>query len=330
MTATVVDAGEARAATGPDAVGGAALTPQSLIRLDYFPPDPDLAPYITTFYLFRCDEAVIRDIQPASPGHLHVYLAGEGTLHFPGGRDERAHPVSLMGPMTAAAPFTVTGTFHTVGAVLAPLGWAALTGLHASENADRLLDAVTIFGPEAAAMGERVRALYAADPDGSGAAMAAEIAAFIRARLGPLPDKHVALVRATVDWMGTSLDPKVEDLYARLDYSPRQVQRLVACYFGSNPTHLARKYRATRVAALLAQPGIDDHAVAALTDHFYDQPHMIREIREFIGRTPARLGKGDAPILEAVVNVRNFVQIKPHIAPLPEDLAPVEKDADDA
>lgn len=307
---------EAGSGAGP-AGAPAQLTPSALVRLDYVAPPPDLAAYITTFYLFRCDEPVIRDIQPAATGQLHVYLAGEGRMFFPHGRTDAAHFVTLMAPLCAAAPFEVAGPFHTFGAVLAPLGWAALTGLDAAKSADRLLDAAEVFGAAAIAMGDAVAALYAARPDTDGPDLMPPVADFIRARLRPIPEDHRALLRSVTEWLGTALDPPIAELYARTAYSPRQVQRLVARYFGSSPAHLVRKYRATRVAALLGQPDVDDATVAFLTDQFYDQPHMIREIREFVGRTPKRLGDGGSPINDAVVNVRNFYQITPHVAPMP-------------
>lgn len=306
----------------PDSV----LTPPSLIRLDYFAPPADLASHVITYFRIRSAEPVTRDVQPASAGQFYVYLSGEGRMNFADGRVEPGYAVTVMGPLNRAASYEVEGPLDVFGAALGPLGWAALTGRDAATHADRLFDAAAMLGPDAAVAGETIRALaHAGDGDGvaAGEAMAAALSTFLRARFRPLQAQHVALVGAVIEWLGSGLNPPVEDLYARTDYSPRQAQRLVARFFGVSPIHLARKYRATRVAALLGEPDIDDATVAALTDKFYDQPHMIREIREFIGRTPKRLGAGDAPILEAVVNVRNFVQISPEPADLakapPED-----------
>lgn len=290
------------------------------IQLDYVAVPDDLKPYFTTFFLFRCDVARLEDIQPAAMGQLQFYFAGVGgPMHF-AGRTDRTTPVTLMAPPSAAAPFEITGPMRSFGAVLGPLGWAAFTGLAADEYADRLVDAETVFGPEIEALRIQLAELFAADPEMDGTALAAPLAEFLRPRLRPLPAGHVALVHCVVDWLGSALTPDVNDLYARSGYSPRQAQRLVARYFGSSPKHLIRKYRATRIVALLGQPNISDEQVAALVDEYYDQPHMIREIREFIGRTPARFGDGETPIMQAMVNVRNFYQIKPHVAPIPEGL----------
>jgi AraC-like DNA-binding protein len=302
------------------------LIASEAMSLEYVPAPPDLQPYVTTFYLFRCDESVIRDIQPAAVGQLQIYLRGRGRMHYPHGRTDLSFPETLQGPTTVAAPFEVDGPFHAFGGALSALGWAALTGLRADRAADRLLDASAILGPDAAVLGRELRETYQAEPGTDGSRLAERAVAFIRPRLRPVPWKHMELIQRVPQWLGTGFNPPVEALHAMGGYSQRQVQRLVTRYFGSSPTLLARAYRATRVVALLSQPGVTDEQVAALTNEFYDQPHMIREIRQFAGRTPARLLAENDSILRQLLDVRNFREIKPNVAPLP----PLETGTGDA
>ena len=42
----------------------------------------------------------------------------------------------------------------------------------------------------------------------------------------------------------------------------------------------------------------------AVQDHFYDQSHMIREMRMFAGRTPARIADPDTPYLSSFLSLR--------------------------
>jgi AraC-like DNA-binding protein len=296
------------------------------MSLAYIAPPEDLQPFVTTFYLFRCDERLIRDVQPAAVGQLQIYLRGHGQMHYPHGRSDPSFPETLQGPTTRAAPFEVEGPFHALGAVLSALGWASITGLRADRSADRLQEAGGILGPEINLLGREFRERYEADPLTDGHALADRLGGFLRARLRPTPHAHVEFLRRIPQWLGTSLNPSVHALYAMGSYSPRQVQRLVARYFGSSPSHLVRAYRATRVVAVLGEPDITDEQVAALTNEFYDQPHMIREIREFAGRTPARLLAEDDSIVRTLLDVRNFREIKPNIAPLPT----LETGTDDA
>lgn len=294
-----------------------AASDTGLMQLDYIAPPADLQPFVTTYFLFHRDQVRIADIQPAAVGQFQIYLRGSGTMQYPHGRTDPSHPETLQGPTTVAAPFEVDGPFHAFGAALSGLGWAALTGLPANKATDSLIDATTVFGPAARELGEAIRAAYEADPEMDGQALADTVSAFIRPRLRPIPPGHVALLQQVAEWIGSGLNPPVQALYDASDYSPRQVQRLVARYLGSVPAYLARIYRTTRVVALLSQPEVSEERVAELTDAYYDQSHMIREIRMFTGRTPARLLAEDDSILRTLLDVRNFREIKPQVAPLP-------------
>ncbi len=92
-------------------------------------------------------------------------------------------------------------------------------------------------------------------------------------------------------------------------YSARQVQRLVERYFGLTPRALARKYRALRAAALLSAPQLSVEDEAEIGAAFFDQPHMIREIAHFVGRTPARLTDQTTPYLAEMIDARNLREL---------------------
>lgn len=300
-------------------------TPQALFQLDYIAPDPALAPFVTTFYHFRCDEREIRDVQPAAVGHVLVFLQGEGDMIFEGGRRDRSALVSLLTPCSRAAPIEVDGPFHCVGAALSPLGWAALTELHAGQWADRLLSAEQVLGDEVAKLGSDLKHSYLSGQR-TGKELCDQLSAFLASRLRPVNPRHVELMKRVAGWLGGSLTPDIGALGQNSGYSARQLQRLCERYFGLPPLRLARKYRALRTVALLGQPDLTDAEVAALVDHFYDQSHMIREIRTFAGRTPGRLLGNDNSILNALLDIRNFREITPQVAPLP----PLARRGDDA
>ena len=293
-----------------------ALTPTVLFTLEYIPPPPELEGFVTTFYLFRCDERDIRDVQPAAVGHLIVFLRGKGEMQFASGRTDPSHPISLLTPCSAAAPIVVEGPFHCVGAALSPLGWAALSGLHAGESADRMIAASDVFGPEADDLGAQLTAAY---EDGVAAeSLVGILGEFLAARLMPVNPRHAALMQAFAEWLGAGFDPALDDLLARSNYSPRQTQRLVERYFGLPPRELKRKYRALRVAGALGQPNVPDAEVAMLANLFYDQSHMIREIRHFVGRTPGRLADESETILSALIDMKNYREIEPQVAAMPD------------
>lgn len=287
----------------------ASLTAASLIVVDYIAPPPAIAPYVTTLYHFRCDEPVIRDIQPATIGQLCLFPHGTGEMHFAEGHRDPNHPVGLLTPLSRATPILVDGPFHAFGAALTPIGWAALTGLHAGQHRDRLLPAGSVLGPEIDALGHRLLDAYRSHTM-TGKECALAIGAFIEREAKPINPRHLELIAATGCWLSDSLNPEIGKLEGVAGYSARQAQRLVERYFGLTPRALARKYRALRAAALLSAPELAMEAEAEIAEAFFDQPHMIREITHFVGRTPARLTDQTTPYLAEMIDGRNLRELK--------------------
>lgn len=302
----VMDACPAPNAALPD--DREALSAAALIAVDYIAPPPPLAPFVTTLYHFRCDEAVIRDIQPAAIGNLCFFPHGKGEMLFAAGHRDPNHEVGLMTPLSRATPIAVAGPFHAFGAALTPAGWAALTGLHAGEHRDRLLPAGAVLGPGIDTLGQELLAAYRAGSM-SGRDCALAVGGYIAANLRPVNPRHLELIAATGKWLAASFNPATPALTGTAGYSARQVQRLVERYFGLPPRALARKYRALRAAALLSTPQLSLENEAEIAEAFFDQSHMIREIAHFVGRTPARLGDASTPYLAEMIAPRNLREL---------------------
>ena len=284
------------------------LTPESRFTLDYLGVPASLADYVTTFYHFRCDDETIHDIQPAAIGHLSLFPRGVGAMSLPDGGSDSSHEVNLLTPFAQAAHFAVDGPFHAIGAALTPLGWAALTGLDAKLHANRLYAARDWLVPELVDQCLEINADYRtglADAQNC----ADRLGALILAHLAPVRAGHVELIAVVNGWLAASLQPDLDALYAASPFSRRQTQRLVERYFGLTPVALRRKYRALRAAALLSLPMLSDEYEAQIAEAFYDQPHMIRELRRFAGRAPARLGGEDSPFLNEMLDPKNLREL---------------------
>lgn len=296
------------ASAGGAKVGQGHLTPANRFVIDYLGVSPDLSDYVTTFYHFRCDDEKITDIQPAAIGHMTLFPLGEGQMGWPDGGTDASHGVNLLTPFSQALPFRVDGPFHAIGAALSPLGWAALTGLCAKTHGNRLYRADDWVDPALAATGHALCAAYRAGEKDAEQCVA-ELGPAMLAAMQPLKPGHPELIAATNAWLAGDFLPEIDVLYAVSPYSRRQTQRLVERYFGLSPVALRRKYRALRAATLLSLPSLTIEYEAQIGQAFYDQPHMIREIRLFAGRTPARLADASSPYLTEMLNEKNLRQV---------------------
>jgi AraC-like DNA-binding protein len=281
------------------------IAPDKIEVVQFVPPAP-LSPFVTQIYCFRCDETDIHDAQPAALGHLVFMLRGVGTLKFHDGHVDKVHVASVFGPGSAAAFFTFAGPIYDFGLALSPLGFVALTGKPASAYADRIVDAADIFGPEITALAQQFQSGL---NDGSMkvADMVDAVTPFLLKRVKAVPQSHLMLIQTVVNWISSEFDPDVEVLFGQLGGMSRSTAtRLIARYFGCAAKPLMRKYRALRAATHLVDPGCTPEMRAKMESLFYDQPHMIREIRHFTGRTPRALDGDDAKILRIWLSKENY------------------------
>lgn len=271
---------------------------QENFTLEYIPPLASLTPYIATFFKFHAHGKIIRDVQPANTGHMMVFLSGQGEARFLDGHVDKSQPITIIGPTNAAMPYVVQGPFICFGCSFSPTGWRAITGLNAAQSSDRFADSETVFGPECSEFYAQLKTIA---ENYEGAAqhqmMANAATEFFLPRLRRINPKHQAIIDKTIKWLDNSLTPDLEALYAELPVTPRQAQRIIGDYFSCAPKPLMRKFRAVRAAMLLNNPGCTDEQAADVLNLFSDQPHMIREIRHFAGRTPSRLSGEDSDLL---------------------------------
>ena len=284
----------------------------------YIPPPQSLKHLVTTFYMFRSAETVIEDVQPAGIGHLMFFLKGAGHARFLDGHVDQSHPVSIICPSNAAMYYRVNGPFHCFGCAFTPLGWRALTQVSANHMIDKLISAKEFVTGDCMALLSELQALdseysgqLGQDALGQLGQKLLEVAMpKLQSCLHELPPIAIQKVTMISQWLDASLSPKVEDLVAAMGMSDRQVQRIATEYFGCSPKALARKYRALRVAMALTEGELSNQERANLFDLFYDQSHMIREIRHFVGRTPAGLAADETSLLQMWLEPDNIRELR--------------------
>jgi AraC-like DNA-binding protein len=282
-------------------------------NLSYYDPPKGLERHILALFDTVYPGEVWEDRHPAVMGQMMITTKGEGIAQFDGYQDKVVPGPYLMNAFDVATPFRCTGPWRCLGVSFSPFGWAALMQQSVMEHKNRFLPARELLGPDIDSFTDDL-----IDRCNSGKVSSEqacrEVAEWVRPRLRPIPDAHEDVIYRVLAWLGSSLNPAIDDLFENQGYSRRQLERIVQRYFGFAPRGLARKFRAIRAANLLAQPTLTDEGEAELAEAFVDQPHMIREIRRFCGYTPTRLGGSEDPMFIRLSHIQNLDRFKPYRA----------------
>ena len=279
-------------------------------ELTYFDPPPGLERHILVLFDMRFHSNVVEGVHPAALGQLALTVQGRVSVDF-GDRVEVADACPYcFNAFEVATPYRAEGPYWVLGASLTPYGWAALTQASLKEHGDRVTHANNLLGEEVDRLNDDISQRRLSG-ESSAEQCCLEVADWIRQRLSPIPAAHEEIIDKTLAWLGSSLNPPIEELLQNSAYSRRQIERIVQRYFGFAPKGLSRKFRAIRAANLLAQPNLTDEGEAEIACAFVDQPHMIREIRRFCGYTPSRLGGAGDPMFMRLTNMQNLDRFRP-------------------
>ncbi|MGH6614484.1 helix-turn-helix domain-containing protein [Sphingomonas sp.] len=260
-------------------------------QLDYAVPAADLSEYITLFYYFRADVPVFEDSERADHAQLRVRLSpGGAEYRFPDESIQTPADFHIIGPTSGPMHVRVAGPVEVFGMGVTAAGWAAMIGSEASSVLNRTIDASVPFG--AARLKATATALREATDN---AARFAIGEALVRDLVREGDEQACRFVRQVDGWLAASLSPEMDDLVAVTGLSRRQVERKCNAMYGAPPKLLARKYRALRAAVALVADGEDVDDV--IGRGFYDQSHLIREVKQFTGLTPRQI-KAEPGVLQ--------------------------------
>lgn len=255
------------------------------------PPPPGLGDLVNTFFAIRTEDRVIDEILPAYSAQMLAFATGGAALRPANAKENRSSPVCFSAPLLEATPVTFEGPAEIFGASLTALGWQALSGLPVDEVNTRLIPGEDVIGPEAAGeLHATTRAVIA--QGGEPTAIFEQMGAIIEASRATLKPSHARFAATAMAWLASDLNPPIAALYQDTSVSRRTVQRLTRRFFGVSPARVVKRFRAIRAAMLLANPDLPQPMREAVIDAYFDQAHMIRDIRRYTGRTPTRLGDG--------------------------------------
>jgi AraC-like DNA-binding protein len=251
-------------------------------ELHYFPPDPDLADMVSSFYFARSKLPRFDEYERADRPQFRFVSHADGEYIFADGDRSPVCSANIIGPTSGRVRMISNCPGQLFGFGLLPAGWAALMGDDAERLTDRAIDAADLFGPW---IEEVAAALHTA------ADVEARLVIgnnFAREVLKEHEAAPMWFIRTVDRWLTETASPQVADLVEATGMSIRSVERMTKHYYGLSPRMLARKYRAVRAVSALARGEKLD--TAELGDAFYDQSHLIREIKRFAGATPGQLG----------------------------------------
>lgn len=254
-------------------------------KLIYAAPAEDVRDIISAYYFADFPKSAlpsggITARERAAIAQLRFVFSGSAIVIPPGGARIFVDGPVVAGPTTGQTSYEILEGVRLVGAGLLPCGWHAMTRRSA---ADFLNATIAIDDHFHQSMHDMVAALRQATDFPEMVRLLDEGARALDQFVDPDVRQFVHIVD---NWLISSIAPAVSDLYEKFGLSRRHVERLVKHLYGVPPKMLARKYRALRTAKLLhaRNAPTEDYAHA-----FYDQSHMIREIKHFTGQTPSEI-----------------------------------------
>jgi AraC-like DNA-binding protein len=280
-----------------------------MINVQYETPPEAVQRLVSSFYWFDYEGTALHEVERADRAQFRILLRGSGHYRFANGAEFPAYPVTVIGPTTGPFESFASEPLTIIGWGMLPAGWAALMGAEAGNWVDKAFDARRIFGDSIIELRTELMAL----------ATPAELFATCFAAAGEIyrevagaPFEFTAMIDS---WLIDNPDPDVDMLVERSGMSPRQLERMTKRYYGMPPKKLARKYRALRAASKLALGDSLDDTELGLA--FYDQSHLIREVKQFTGLTPGQLRIGASELTRATMAGRSELGGK--VSPLISD-----------
>lgn len=234
-------------------------------------PAPDLAPLVLHCWMVRWD---LRQRPPFRQETLPYPCVD---LVF------GTHQPGLHGVLRRRFVADLRGEGWVLGVKFRAGAFRAVLGRDVSTITDRALDAgdASAFGPAGATLAAAVG--LAADD----AARIALVEAFLRAHSAPLSPEGALVVSAVAQAEGDPSLARVADLARRVDATPRTLERLFRAHAGVSPKWVLRTFRVLQAAERVKAGAPADWAGLAQELGYFDQPHLIRDFKAWVGETPA-------------------------------------------
>ena len=216
-------------------------------------PSPEWAGAIECFWTMRAETRALHRVLP--DGCADILLAGS---------------LDVVGPMTTYRDHELAAGTEVIGVRFRPGRWTAALGVPGDRIVDAIVPLEDLWGaPRTRELREKLAEAFDAQA--------------IEAVL-PRPDAPGPVERAIAFLERAEGAASVEDLADEAGMSVRQFRRVCLEKTGLTPKLLARVLRFRHAAARVH--AAQSAASLALDCGYYDQAHLIRDFREFAGKTP--------------------------------------------
>ena len=282
------------------------------LRYEQFSPAGELHRWVECYWRLTGEAGLAPRPQRILPdGYVEIILhLGDPFLRVDEGAPVvRQARMLFAGQMIRPVRVMATGRTCVWGIRLHPWAAAAVAGVPASELTDRIEDAEAVCPRLVKALTGR---LYDAIDDDESCVRALDLILM----------RHLTTNAPSIDPLviaaGRLLlrDPRpIADVARRMGVSPRHLTRTFRRTVGLTPKMFARISRFQRVAAVLDEAPGDVLAGVALDCGYYDQSHLVRDVRAFAGGTPVALRAAlDGELAEYFLRARrasHFSKIPP-------------------
>ena len=227
-----------------------------------------LRPYVGCFWVITAERDATIRIVPDGSTAISIELQG------------RPAQWSLRGPLVRPEERRFTSAATLIGVRLRPGVAFILSGIAADGIVGRRIDVRTIAG---------FRELVEEDPAPQTPAQCIDV--LQRFLIGRLRNASVnsVVARALHEIERDPTSPRVGDIAARCDVSPRHLNRLLRSWLGYGPKRLARIVRFQTTLEQIKQSPAQSGAALASEAGYFDQAHLTSDLTRFAGATPRHL-----------------------------------------
>ena len=270
------------------------------MRYEEFPPAASLRQHVRCIWRFEADPGEAQDPERIVPdGRCELVLHyGDPFVESSRGRPESVQPLALLaGQLSRPLWLRATGSAGVLGVRFHPAGARAFLGLSMASVTDCRVPLQSLWPEEARALTARIAQANSEERIDVAQQF---VAARIRMSESPIDDAVAKCATAIESRRGRC---NVEQMMAASGLGRRQLERRFSDAVGLSPKRFAAVLRLRSVFDVLQEDPRADWTDAALAAGYFDQSHLIRDFRRFVGCTPAQFVAARAALAPALLGV---------------------------